>query len=66
MEDRLPDRARDFDDPGIRKEFGELPAHGSCVRRVGGAEVDQQDADFARRNERVVGRREHVRFRTSG
>ena len=45
MQDRLPQRARDLDDARIGQELGEIAAHRRRRRRVGRAEVDEQDAD---------------------
>src|SRR6185312_8338827 len=41
VQQRDPYRARDFDNPRVGQEFGEVGAHGWGRRRVRGAEVDQ-------------------------
>ena len=45
-QDRLPSERRDFDDAAVREKLGELGANCPRLRRVGGAEVDQENADI--------------------
>ena len=55
VQDRLPGDRRDLDDARVAEEFGEIAPHRARLRRVGRAEVDQQDADLrrpARRDDR--------------
>ena len=46
VEDRLPGELRDFDDPRVAQELGEVAADRARFGRVGRAEVDQEHADL--------------------
>ena len=48
IEDDLPEQALIFDHARIGKEFLQIDPHAAGVRRIGGAEVDQQHADALR------------------
>ena len=45
MQDRQPGEPRDLDDARIAEELGKVPPNRGRLRRVGRAQVDQQDAD---------------------
>jgi hypothetical protein len=43
VQDRPPEQARDLDDARIAQELGEIAANGRRRRRVGGAEIAEDD-----------------------
>src|SRR5260221_14281931 len=66
MQDRLPRDRMDFDHPPIAEELGEIAAHRALLRGIGGAEVDQQHADLALGNSRMVGGRHAAAIGSKG
>jgi hypothetical protein len=56
-QNRIPERARPFDDALVGQEFLEVTPHGAVVGTVGGAEIDEQDADLLDLYRRVLRRK---------
>ena len=53
-QDRLPDDRGNLDHALVRQKLLEIAFDGLLVRRIGRAEVDQQQADFLRRDGRMI------------
>ena len=45
VEQQGPDGCREVEDPRVAEELAQVAANVGCLRRVGCAELDQQDAD---------------------
>ena len=56
LEDRRPDGARRLDHPLVRQELLQVAPHGPVVRALGRAEIDDQHADPAGADGRMVRR----------
>ncbi len=55
VEDEKPEQPRDFDNPSIREKLGQVTPHRPVIGRVRGAEITQQDADFAALAQHLTG-----------
>src|SRR5207249_10242687 len=61
-QDRLPDKPRNLDHPGIGQELAQIGADRTGFRAIRRAEVDQQHTDFRRGHWGMLVRKAHSRL----